>query len=259
MEAVAIKKMIEPIRKLMPRYGTEKLHLDIKPALKKQNIKMGRDKFLRFCRERHLLVPRTKQFHITTDSKHFFNKSPNLIEHLVPTYAEEVFVSDITYIKLDEGYAYLALVTDLYSKKIMGYSMHHNMKVPMVKEALDMALLNRQYKHTNIIHHSDRGIQYCCPDYANYAQRKGMVLSTTEKYDPYQNAVAERINGILKYEFGLVKTIPNLRTAKQMIAEAVQLYNNKRRHRSLGMITPSEAHNLNNHPYQFYGQRKKTA
>jgi transposase InsO family protein len=86
-----------------------------------------------------------------------------------------------------------------------------------------------------------------------------MVLSTTEKYDPYQNAVAERINGILKYEFGLVKTIPNLRTAKQMIAEAVHLYNNKRRHRSLGMITPSEAHNLNNHPYQFYGQRKQTA
>mgnify|MGYP001771062132 CR=1 FL=1 len=259
MEAAAIKKMIEPIRKLMPRYGTEKLHLYILPALKEENIKMGRDKFLHFCRERHLLIPITKQFHITTDSKHFFYKSPNLIESLVPTHAEEVFVSNISYIKLAQGYAYLALVTDLYSKKIMGYSVHHNMKVPMVKEALDMALRNRQYIHENVIHHSDRGIQYCCPDYANYAQQKGMVLSTTEKYDPYQNAVAERINGILKYEFVLVKTIPNLRTAKQMIAEAVDLYNNKRRHRSLGMITPNQAHYDNNHLYKFYDQRKQTA
>ena len=258
-DAQKIKEMILPIRKLMARYGTEKLYLDIMPALKKENIKMGRDKFLQFCRERHLLVPKTKQFHITTDSKHFFYKSPNLIESLVPTHAEQVFVSDITYIKLAQGYAYLALVTDLYSKKIMGYSMHHNMKVPMVKEALDMAIHNRQYKYENVIHHSDRGIQYCCPDYANYAQQKGMVLSTTEKYDPYQNAVAERINGILKYEFGLVKTIPDLQTAKQMVAQAVEIYNNKRRHRSLAMITPSQAHDLNNHIYKFYGQRKQTA
>jgi transposase InsO family protein len=220
---------------------------------------MGRDKFLRFCRERHLLVPKTKRFHITTDSKHYFYKSPNLIESLVPTYAEEVFVSDITYIKLQEGYAYLALVTDLYSKRIMGYSMHYNMKVPMVKEALDMAFRSRIYRHKTVIHHSDRGIQYCCPDYADYAESKGMILSTTEKYDPYQNAVAERINGILKYEFGLIRTIPDLQTAKKMIAEAVDLYNNKRRHKSLCMRTPEQAHLFNNHQYKFYGQHKQIA
>ncbi|MBC7862541.1 MAG: IS3 family transposase [Bacteroidia bacterium] len=257
--AQKIKEIIQPIRQLMPRYGTEKLHLDIQPLLKMHHIKMGRDKFLRFCRENHLLVPKTKRFHITTDSKHFFHKSPNLIENLVPTHAEQVFVSDITYIALEQGYAYLALVTDLYSKKIMGYSMHHNMKVPMVKEALDMALKNRQYNHKSIIHHSDRGIQYCCPDYANYATKKGMILSTTEKYDPYQNAVAERINGILKYEFGLVKTIPDLMIANKIIAQAVELYNHNRRHRSLGMNTPDKAHELNDHLYKFYGQRKKTA
>ena len=137
--------------------------------------------------------------------------------------------------------------------------MHHNMKVPMVKEALDMALKKRQYSHENIIHHSDRGIQYCCPEYADYAQRKGMILSTTEKYDPYQNAVAERINGILKYEFGLIKTIPDLATAKSMIAQAVDIYNNKRRHRSLGMHTPAQAHENNNHQYVFYGKRKKNS
>jgi len=254
-----IKEIIQPIRQLMPRYGTEKLHLDIQPLLKMHHIKMGRDKFLRFCRENHLLVPKTKRFHITTDSKHFFHKSPNLIENLIPTHAEQVFVSDITYIALEQGYAYLALVTDLYSKKIMGYSMHHNMKVPMVKEALDMALKNRQYNHKSIIHHSDRGIQYCCPDYANYAKKKGMILSTTEKYDPYQNAVAERINGILKYEFGLVKTIPDLTIAKKIIAQAVQLYNHNRRHRSIGMNTPAKAHEMNDHLYRFYGQRNQTA
>ena len=243
----------------MTRYGTEKLHKDIQHLLKRESIKMGRDKFLRFCRERHLLVPKTKRYHVTTNSKHFFHKSPNLIENLIPTHAEQVFVCDITYIKLEEGYAYLALVTDLYTKKIMGYSLHHNMKVPMVKEALDMALKNCKYNHTTIIHHTDRGIQYCCPEYADYAESKGMVLSTTEKYDPYQNAVAERINGILKYEFGMVKTIPELTTAKRMIAQAVYLYNRKRRHRSLGMKTPDQAHEMNNHQYRFYGKRKQTA
>ena len=258
-DAACIKEIIRPIRQLMPRYGTEKLHLDIKHSLKEQNIKMGRDKFLRFCRERHLLVPKTKRFHITTDSKHFYYRSPNLIENLIPTCAEQVFVSDITYIKLEQGYAYLALVTDLYSKKIMGYSLHHNMKVPMVKEALNMALRNRAYTHTGIIHHSDRGIQYCCPDYADYAGHKGMLLSTTEKYDPYQNAVAERINGILKYEFGMVKTIADVELAKKIIAQAVEIYNKKRRHRSLGMSTPDQAHKNNNHVYKFYGQRKQKA
>ena len=122
MEAVAIKKMIEPIRKKMPRYGTEKLHLDIADKLKQSNIKMGRDKFLKFCRERHYLVPRTHRSFITTDSNHHYDKSPNLIKDLSITQAEQVFVSDITYIKLENRHAYLALVTDLYSKKIMGYS-----------------------------------------------------------------------------------------------------------------------------------------
>ena len=122
-----------------------------------------------------------------------------------------------------------------------------------------MALKKRKYSHKNVIHHSDRGIQHCCPEYADYARSKGMVLRTTEKYEPYQNAVAERINGILKYEFGLIKTIPDLAIAKKIIAQAVKLYNNKRRHRSLGMNTPAQAHKMNNHVYKFYGQRKQTA
>jgi transposase InsO family protein len=252
MQAAIIKQMIEPIRNKMPRYGTEKLHLDLKDKLKQNDIKMGRDRFLKFCRQHQLLVPKTKRCFITTDSKHFFRKSPNLIKDLIPTYAEQVWVCDITYIKLEGGYAYLALVTDLYSKKIMGYSLDNNMKVGMVKEALKMALKNKKYEHTNIIHHSDRGIQYCCPDYSEFAEGQGMILSTTEKYDPYENAVAERINGILKYEFGLIKIIPTIEVAQKMARQAITIYNNERRHCSLQMKTPAFAHSYQKHEYKSY-------
>jgi putative transposase len=254
-----IKQLIAPVRKLMPRYGTEKLHIDLKEKLKKLKIKIGRDKFLQFCREQHLLVPKTKRCFITTDSKHFYYKSPNRIKDLLPTHAEQVFVCDITYIKLAEGYAYLALVTDLYSKKIMGYKLEDNMKIGMVKEALKMAIKNCTYKHKQIIHHSDRGMQYCCPDYSEFAENSGFILSTTEKYDPYENAVAERMNGILKYEFGLKRVIPTLKVAVKMVDEAVELYNGRRLHRSLKMQTPNKAHASQTHQYATYRKQKPAA
>ncbi len=252
MQAVIIKSLINPIRQKMKRYGAEKLYLDVKADLNRQQIKMGRDAFCRFMRNHHLLVKRTRRSFITTDSKHFFFKSPNLIKDLVPTQAEQVFVADITYIKLAEGYAYLALVTDLYSKKIMGYKLDDNMKVSMVKAALKMAVKNRTYANAGVIHHSDRGIQYCCPDYSQFAEGQGMVLSTTEKYDPYENAVAERINGILKYEFGLVKVIPSIAVAQKMVEYAVEIYNEQRRHCSLDMQTPAYAHQQQSHTYKSY-------
>ena len=252
MQAITIKKLIEPIRKKMPRYGTEKLHLDIKDELVKKDIKMGRDGFLKFARHHRLLVPRTKRCFITTNSNHLFPKPPNLIKSLTPTHSEQVFVSDITYIKLQDRHAYLALVTDLYSKKVMGYKLDDNMKVSLVKDALTMAKNNCEHNHQNIIHHSDRGIQYCCPDYSEFATKKGMILSTTEKYDPYENAVAERINGILKYEFGLIKTIPSLAIANKMLKESVSIYNNERRHCSLQMKTPNFAHTNQTHSYRSY-------
>lgn len=256
MQAATIKKIIEPIRKKMPRYGTKKLHLDIKDDLKKHNIKMGRDAFLKFARHHRLLVPRTKRCFITTDSKHFFYKSPNLIKNLIPTHSEQAFVNDITYVKLRDKYVYVALVTDLYSKKVMGYKLDDNMKVGMVKDALIMALKNCEYNHSSVIHHSDRGIQYCCPDYSEFAESNGMILSTTEKYDPYENAVAERINGILKYEFGLIKTIPSIDVANKMLKQAVKIYNNERRHCSLQMKTPDFAHTHQMHKYKSYKKLK---
>lgn len=257
MQAETIKNLVEPIRKKMPRYGTEKLHLDIKDDLKSLGIKMGRDAFLKFARHHRLLVPKTKRCFITTDSKHFYYKSPNLVKTLIPTHSEQVFVNDITYIKLEGKYVYLALVTDLYSKKIIGYKLDDNMKVAMVKDALTMALNNCEHNRESIIHHSDRGIQYCCPDYSEFAESKGMILSTTEKYDPYENAVAERINGILKYEFGLIKTIPSLSIANKMLKEAVQIYNKERRHCSLQMQTPNFAHTHQQHQYKEYKKKPK--
>jgi transposase InsO family protein len=252
-----VLELIRPIRYLMPRYGTEKLHLDIREELASHNIKMGRDAFMRFCRTNKLLVPKTKRYFVTTDSNHSFHKPPNLIKNLEITHSEQVFVTDMTYIKLEDKHAYLALVTDLYSKKIMGYKLDDNMKVGLVKDALSMSIKNCEYAHQEIIHHSDRGIQYCFPEYTEFARKNGFILSTTEKYDPYENAVAERINQTLKYEFGLRQTLPNLEVAQKMLRQAVLLYNNQRKHRSLEMNTPSFAHINQIHTYKTYQSRRK--
>lgn len=241
------------IRKLMPFAGTRKLINYLKLFLTQNNIKMGRDALFNLLRNRGLLIRKTKQFHITTDSKHSFRKSPNLLENLDIQHAEQAFVSDITYIKTDQGHAYLALVTDAYSKKIMGWSFDDNMKVSMVKQALKMAHKNCRFNHKSIIHHSDRGKQYCCPDYTEFANKLGFVMSTTQKSDPYENAIAERINGILKYEFGLRKTLASVQLARKMIKEAVDIYNNLRIHWSIGLTTPENAHRqFNKHEYKSY-------
>ena len=252
IETILIKEMIAPIRQVMPKYGGKKLYLDIKDELIKQDIKMGRDNFFTLLRMNHLLVKKTKLFHITTDSKHYFYTSPNLIKDLDINHSEQVFVNDITYIKLESQHAYLALTTDAYSKKIMGWKIDTNMRVELVKDALQMAINNRTYKHENIIYHSDRGIQYCCPDFTTFAKKRGMILSTTQKSDPYENAIAERINGILKYEFGLNRIIPNLEVANKMVKQAVEIYNNERIHYSLNMHTPVFAHINQTHKYKSY-------
>jgi transposase InsO family protein len=208
---------------------------------------MGRDKFYDFMRNYGLLIKKNKRHHITTDSNHGFYKSKDLTVNLEINHAEQVFVSDITYIKLALQHAYLALVTDAYSKKIMGFKIDTNMRVQLVKDALQMAVNKRIYRRQNTIHHSDRGIQYCCPDFSEFAQNKGFTLSTTQNSSPYENTVAERVNGILKQEFGLGKTIRNIKIANKMIAEAVKIYNNVRLHWSLELKTPQEVHRKYKH------------
>ena len=253
-----VLQLIRKVRRRMPKTGVKKLYKHIKKDLIKNDIKMGRDALFDLLRSYGLLVKKTKRFHITTDSNHFFYKSPNLIKDLEITHAEQVLVCDITYIKIDRGHAYLALVTDAYSKKLLGWKLDDNMRVSLVKQALEMAYKNLMYNHKHIIHHSDRGIQYCCPDYSEFAEKRNFLLSTTQQYDPYENAIAERINGILKYEFGLINTIKNIEIAQKMIKQAVEIYNNERLHWSLDLKTPQEVHlNYNKQTYKSY--KRKTA
>jgi transposase InsO family protein len=252
--------MVIQYRKKLPKTGTRKLYEYLQPKMKELNIKMGRDALNILLRNRGMLIKKTKRYFITTNSKHFFHKSNNLLTDFNITHSEQVFVSDITYIKTDPGHAYLALVTDAYSRKIMGWSLQDNMKVSMVKEALVMAYKNCIFNHKNIIHHSDRGIQYCCPDYSQFAENKGFILSTTQQYDPYENAIAERINGILKYEFGLKNTIKSVEIAQKMTTQAVELYNNQRMHWSLDLKKPQEVHlQYNKQENKNYKKVKKTA
>jgi len=225
--------------------------------MKTQNIKMGRDKFFDFLRANNLLVPKLKNFHITTNSRHQFYKYKNLVKDAVPTRPEQLWVSDITYIKTDNGHNYLALVTDAYSKQIMGYKLANHMKTSLCTEALKMAIKNRKYPDKKLIHHSDRGFQYCNTAYISFAEQNGITMSMTEKYDPYENAVAERINRTLKYEYGLKQTIKNTKLAEKMTNQAVEIYNNLRSHLSLELRKPSEVHLNPTLKYKSYKRNKK--
>jgi len=239
------------------RTGGIKLYRLLKNQMKQHQINIGRDKFYRFLRAYNLLVPRTKRHFITTNSKHQFYKHKNLVKDKDPVRAEQLWVSDITYIKTQKGHSYLALVTDAYSKQIMGYKLASHMKVSLCTDALKMAIKNRKYPNQKLIHHSDRGIQYCNPGYTEFAEQNGLTLSMTEQYDPYENAVAERINRTLKYEYGLKQTIKNTNLAKKIVKRAVNIYNNLRPHLSLDLLTPSEVHINQNVNYKCYRRNKQ--
>jgi transposase InsO family protein len=248
--------MVQEVRKKHPRAGTRKLLVYMHDELEQANIAIGRDSLNKLLRANNLLVKKTKRFHITTDSKHFYYKSPNLLKENEITHSEQAVVCDITYLKTDEGHAYLALVTDPYSKKIMGYAVDDNMRVELVKTALKMAYKNMIFAHEKVIHHSDRGIQYCSPDYSGLAEKLHFKLSTVQQYDPYENAVAERINETLKYEYGLNKKVVNLRVLRKVVKQTVDIYNNERIHWSLGLKTPEEIHrSYNSLKYKSYSKK----
>jgi transposase InsO family protein len=223
------------------RLGTAKLYDDIKPFLQKENIKMGRDKVHNCLKKNDLIIKPKKKYKTTTDSKHFFRKYKNRIKNIDINRPEQVFVNDITYIKIRNNYAYLFLVTDAYSKKIMGWTINYTMKVNDAIKAIKMAHSNRRFKN-QLFHHSDRGIQYCTPSYIKYIEKKGMIPSMTEELHVYENAVAERVNGILKDEFDINCGFASLKEARAVIAHSIHIYNNKRRHYSLHKLTPNFVH-----------------
>jgi transposase InsO family protein len=240
-EEARVIELAKQVRLEQYRVGTGKLYDDIKPFLIKENIKMGRDKVHNCLKKNDLIIKPKKKYKTTTDSKHHFRRYKNRINNLDITRPEQVFVNDITYIKVAANYAYLFLVTDAYSKKIMGWTINYTMKVKDAKKAILMAHRNRRFKN-ELFHHSDRGIQYCTPAYIKYIEKKGMIPSMTQDLHVYENAVAERVNGILKDEFDINCGFASLKEARAVIAQSIHIYNNKRRHYSLHKLTPNFVH-----------------
>lgn len=231
----------------MPRIGTRKLHYMLTETLQKHSIHIGRDKLFDLLENAELLVRRRKRKRInTTDSNHPFRKYPNLIRELQVLRPDHLWVSDITYISLTDCYCYLSIVTDAYSRKITGYCLYPNLRKEGPLAALDMALGSLPDKLPDkLIHHSDRGMQYCCADYTTLLEDKKIMISMTEKGDPYENAIAERVNGILKEEFALDKDFDRFEQAKIAVDNAISIYNQLRPHASCNYLTPAVAHQQN--------------
>lgn len=239
-----VLKLVAEIRKDLPRCGTDKLHFMLQGAFKAHGIKMGRDALYELLGRHGKLVRYRRRKPYTTDSKHPYRKYPNLIRDLQLSAPGQLWVSDITYIRLIQGFAYLSIITDAYSHKIVGYKLHPTLHSQGAIDALLMAQKDVKRK-PGLIHHSDRGIQYCCTDYVTMIEHLDIQLSMTEKGDPYENAIAERVNGILKIEFLLEQTFCGLTEAEQAVAIAVKNYNHLRPHLSCDMMTPVMAHEHN--------------
>ncbi|QDF77010.1 IS3 family transposase [Shewanella marisflavi] len=240
VELKPIKQMVIELRRYMPRVGTRKLYSLLKPKLREEGIKLGRDAFFDYLRDERLLVRPKRNFTKTTNSRHWMKKHPNLLKDYKPRYPEDVWVSDITYVHSNAGVHYLSLVTDAFSRKIMGYELSNEMRATDVVKALDMAMRTRQYR-CSCIHHSDRGVQYCSGVYQDRLKSGAIKPSMTDGYDCYQNALAERVNGILKQEF-LLYECKDIVELEQLVKESISIYNNMRPHLSLGMKTPNEVH-----------------
>lgn len=254
--AKIIVQLVKEKRRRMPRLGGKKLYYLLNTELKE--LQVGRDKFFDILRANKLLIKPKRQYKITTNSHHRFRKHKNLVEDLEVARPEQLWVSDITYIGDREHPQYLALVTDSYSKKIVGYDVSVSLSVDGSLRALKMAIRNRIYGSNELIHHSDRGLQYCSDAYQKLLNRSGIRCSMTEKYDPYQNAVAERVNGILKQEFILRTRLEDLDLMKVLIKQSIEIYNNERPHLSCEMKTPKYMHSQDQIIIKTY-KRKRVA
>ena len=237
-----VLELVSEVRRELPMLGTRKLYLLLKEPLATHQIKMGRDKLHLFLQKEGLLISKRSVYPKTTNSKHWMKKYPNLIKELVITESEQVWVSDITYLCVGLNFNYLSLITDSYSKKIIGYHLHTHLDKSGPIAALNMALKQRSKPYSMLIHHSDRGVQYCSYKYVQLLRNSNIAISMTEQKDAYQNAIAERVNGILKHEFGLNRLFKNHNDAKLTVKSSIDLYNSKRPHMSCDYLTPNQAH-----------------
>lgn len=236
--AKQIVNWIEELRMIHPKMGGKKLYYLLKNRL--ESLKIGRDKFFEVLRANYLLVIPKRSYHKTTNSYHRFKKHKNLIKEYNIRKPNDVWVSDITYLGNRENPSYLSLITDAYSKKIVGFDVSDSLKAESSLKALKTAL--RKEKPSKLIHHSDRGLQYCSDEYQKLLNKNKVLCSMTQESDPYENAIAERINGILKQEYDIDKFNVDLKTRKILVKQAIKVYNELRPHLSNHYLTPVKMH-----------------
>jgi len=240
-----LKDLVQPIRHIMPRVGGKKLYFMIQPSMSEKRIKVGRDRFFQWLRQNDLLISPKKRYVNTTQSLHRFRVYDNLAAKLDLTQSNQLWVSDITYVRTLEGFCYLALITDAYSRKIVGFDVSDSLELDGCIRALKSALQTAS-KLDQLVHHSDRGIQYCSGQYTTLLRQRGIKISMAAKGNCYENALAERINGILKGEFNLDTKFKTKQQAIQAVRQSVYIYNTHRPHWSLKLKTPAKAHEIIN-------------
>lgn len=240
MKTALVLHGVREIRNNLKRLGGLKIRHKLQEL--DPPVAIGRDRLYRVLRENDLLIRPRRKYTITTNSHHHFKIWPDLVMRAKSAAPEQIWVSDITYIKVKNKSAYLSLVTDAYSRKIVGYNLSRNLKAEGCVKALNMALSSRIYPKQTLIHHSDRGIQYCCEDYISILRANHLTISMTQNGSPYDNAIAERVNGILKMEFQLGENFQSFAAAKQQVADAIHKYNSHRPHFSCDLQTPQYRH-----------------
>lgn len=239
-----VVELVKQERQLQPRLGTRKLHALLKGTLKDSGVYLGRDRMFELLRGKGLLLrPRPAAYPRTTNSSHALPIFNNRVKDLEVTMAHQVWVGDLTYLRTKEGFLYLSLLTDKGSRKVVGYNCGQTLGAEESLKALNMALANLP-GGKKPIHHSDRGIQYCCHDYVRRLQEHGLGISMTESDHCAENALAERVNGILKNEYGLDREFESIESAYLAIEQAIRLYNSRRPHTALNYHTPQEMHAL---------------
>lgn len=244
LEAAFIIDKVKTIRKRIEGIGGVQLHVMLKEELQLHNIHIGRDSFYDLLRKHNLLIKVRKRYAITTNSDHPYYKWPDLTGNIITTAIEQLWVSDITYLRTKNGFVYLSLVTDAYSRKIMGYHVSQYLKAQGCIIALNKAIaeLSTAKEKRKLTHHSDRGIQYCCQSYITILQNNNINISMTQTGSPYDNAIAERVNGILKQQVGLNQVFDNYTAAVAAACKAIDAYNCLRPHMSISNLTPQKAH-----------------
>lgn len=228
--------------------GGRKLYELLEPFMLEHQIKMGRDALFNLLSSHNLLIKRRKRRVRTTNSYHYYRKYPNLIKGKELTGRNQLWVSDITYWKFNEKYVYISLITDAFSRKVVGHELMGTLEAEGPIRALKKAisgLLKRPDNFFELVHHSDRGIQYCSKEYVRLLNENEVKISMTESGDPRENAIAERVNGIIKEEYLSNYSPENIQDAQQLLSNAIKLYNEERPHMSIGNLTPHKVHELN--------------